>query len=291
MGIPIPGELIFLLNQPPSHGPLILFYIYPPTHQYQYCPSLNQHSPVFQFQQCCWSHLVGWTAILCNHVGWGNQWPITQIPQSDDRWWQPAINKETTKFTRFLSSLHPLCLCHSFHADFFFFFFLRNIIYVCTFYHFLPLKWCTEDGWGPGDARSHGISSHGIDLVIMKYSSFSTRRVNSLGPGDAKRWQRYGSTLDQVMACCLTAPSHYLNQCRLISEIQWHSSEDNFTIDTSDINRMAWQWAETLVEIRGSLADIRGTTKLGCRWNFLKHEFNRPVCLEAHHYLLAHLSQ
>ena len=120
MGIPIPGELIFLLNQPPSHGPLILFYIYPPTHQYQYCPSLNQHSPVFQFQQCCWSHLVGWRAILCNHVGWGNQWPITQIPQSDDQWWQPAINKETTRFTRFLSSLHPLCLCHSFHADFFF---------------------------------------------------------------------------------------------------------------------------------------------------------------------------
>ena len=27
------------------------------------------------------------------------------------------------------------------------------------------------------------------------------------------------------------------------------------------VNRMAWQWAETLVEIRGTLADIRGTTK------------------------------
>ena len=26
-------------------------------------------------------------------------------------------------------------------------------------------------------------------------------------------------------------------------------------------NRMAWQWAETLVEIRGTLVDIRGTTK------------------------------
>ena len=26
-------------------------------------------------------------------------------------------------------------------------------------------------------------------------------------------------------------------------------------------NRMAWQWAQTLVEIRGTLADIRGTTK------------------------------
>ena len=56
-------------------------------------------------------------------------------------------------------------------------------------------------------------------------------------------------------------------------------------------NRMAWQWAETLVEIRGNLADIRGTTKLRCRCHFPKHGFNRPVCLEAHHYLLAHLSQ
>ena len=56
-------------------------------------------------------------------------------------------------------------------------------------------------------------------------------------------------------------------------------------------NRMAWQWAETLVEIRGTLADIRGTTKLGWTWNFPKHEFNKPVCLEAHHYSLAHLSQ
>ena len=28
-------------------------------------------------------------------------------------------------------------------------------------------------------------------------------------------------------------------------------------------SRMAWQWAKTLVEIRGTLADIRGTTKLG----------------------------
>ena len=27
---------------------------------------------------------------------------------------------------------------------------------------------------------------------------------------------RYGSTLAQVMACCLMAPSHYLNQCWLI---------------------------------------------------------------------------
>ena len=41
--------------------------------------------------------------------------------------------------------------------------------------------------------------------------------VNSLGPSDAIWWHRSGSTLTQVMACCLTAPSHYLNQCWLIT--------------------------------------------------------------------------
>ena len=39
------------------------------------------------------------------------------------------------------------------------------------------------------------------------------------------------------MACCLTAPSHYLNQCWLIiSKVEWHSSKGNFTRDTSAMN-------------------------------------------------------
>ena len=40
--------------------------------------------------------------------------------------------------------------------------------------------------------------------------------VNSLWPSDTIWRHKSGSTLDQVMACCLTAPSHYLNQCWLI---------------------------------------------------------------------------
>ena len=36
---------------------------------------------------------------------------------------------------------------------------------------------------------------------------------NSLWPSDAIWRQRTMSTLAQVMSCCLTAPSHYLNQC------------------------------------------------------------------------------
>ena len=37
--------------------------------------------------------------------------------------------------------------------------------------------------------------------------------VNSLWPSDTIWQHRYMSTLAQVMACCLKAPSHYTNQC------------------------------------------------------------------------------
>ena len=50
--------------------------------------------------------------------------------------------------------------------------------------------------------------------------------LNSLWPSDAIRRQGTESTLAEVLACCLTAPSHYLNQCWLIiSKVLWHSSK------------------------------------------------------------------
>ena len=55
-----------------------------------------------------------------------------------------------------------------------------------------------------------------------------------LRPSEAIWRHGSGSTWAQVMACCLTAPSHYLNQCWLIiSKVKWHSSEGNFIRDTS----------------------------------------------------------
>ena len=61
--------------------------------------------------------------------------------------------------------------------------------------------------------------------------------LNSLRPSDAIWRHRSGSTLAQVMACCLMEPSHYLNQYWLIiTNIQFHSSDGNFTRDTSAIN-------------------------------------------------------
>ena len=48
-------------------------------------------------------------------------------------------------------------------------------------------------------------------------------------PSDTIWQHRCGPKLDQAMACCLTAPSHYLNQCWLmIRKVRWHSPKGNF---------------------------------------------------------------
>ena len=63
--------------------------------------------------------------------------------------------------------------------------------------------------------------------------------VNSLWPGDAIWQHRSVSMLAQVMACCLTATSWYLNYGWLIiSKFQWHSSDSKLTIDASAINHL-----------------------------------------------------
>ena len=72
-----------------------------------------------------------------------------------------------------------------------------------------------------------------ISEFICKFIPF----FNSLWPSDTIWRHKSGSTLAQVMACCLAAPSHYLNQCWLIiSKVQWYSSECNVTRDTSAIS-------------------------------------------------------
>ena len=74
--------------------------------------------------------------------------------------------------------------------------------------------------------------------VCLQYQR--VRMINSLRPSDTICGHRAGSTLAQVMACCLTAPSHYLNQYWLIviPKIFWHSCDGNFTVNVPDI--YAW---------------------------------------------------
>ena len=56
---------------------------------------------------------------------------------------------------------------------------------------------------------------------------------NSFWPSDAIWRYRSWSTWDLIMACCLMAPSHYLNLVKWywlsISKALWHSPESNFT--------------------------------------------------------------
>ena len=52
--------------------------------------------------------------------------------------------------------------------------------------------------------------------------------LNTLCPSDAIWWHRYRSTLVQVVARCLTAPTHYLNQCLLI--------------DNRALSNKLWSW-------------------------------------------------
>ena len=54
--------------------------------------------------------------------------------------------------------------------------------------------------------------------------------------GDTTWRHRSWSTLVQVMACCLTAPNHYLNQCwPIISWVLWHACEGYFTGNAQDM--------------------------------------------------------
>ena len=59
---------------------------------------------------------------------------------------------------------------------------------------------------------------------------------NALWSSNTIWWHGTGSTLVQIMACCLSAPNHYLNQCWLIiSEALRHSLEGIFMRNAPDI--------------------------------------------------------
>ena len=75
------------------------------------------------------------------------------------------------------------------------------------------------------------------DFIFSVMLNMFIMTFNSLRPSDTIWRQRTGSTLAQVVACCLTTPSHYMNQCWLIiTKVLWLSYEGNFARDASIIN-------------------------------------------------------
>ena len=84
------------------------------------------------------------------------------------------------------------------------------------------LSWVSYGVSGVSNLQKTIGSRRGALLLVTSISPFK-----SLGPSDIIWHWRSWSTLFQVIACCLMAPCHYLNQCWLIiSKVLWHSSED-----------------------------------------------------------------
>ena len=66
---------------------------------------------------------------------------------------------------------------------------------------------------GPRTDKFRGVC---FDTDVTLIFLYSRTDINTWWPSYAIRQHESGSTLAQVMACCLTAPSHNLNQCWLI---------------------------------------------------------------------------
>ena len=74
--------------------------------------------------------------------------------------------------------------------------------------------------------RYHHNHGRWFATGILRVYATTDAIILSLWPNDAIWRHGTRSTLAQVMACCLTAPSHYLNQCWLIlSKVQKYSLE------------------------------------------------------------------
>ena len=98
-------------------------------------------------------------------------------------------------------------------------------------------------------------------------------------------WHKFGSTLVQVMACHLTAPSHYLNQWWLfINEACWHFIESNFTeIVLKITHHKHWQSDWKLV-FENAASCPRGKWNLGSgSWfnvNVLSYQYRNLDCAD-----------
>ena len=82
---------------------------------------------------------------------------------------------------------------------------------------------------------TEGFKAASKDLRDLQHQ-FNYQTFDLSWPSGAIWHHRSWSTLVQVVACCLMAPSHYLNQCWLsTSDVFWQSQEVNFTGNAEDI--------------------------------------------------------
>ena len=84
---------------------------------------------------------------------------------------------------------------------------------------------------------SHNLPSQVSYEVCCEHFRENWQCFNSLWPSDAIRWHRCGSTLAQVMAGCLTAPSHYLNQCQTCQPLRILRNHYAFRVSNTPLRK------------------------------------------------------
>ena len=96
-----------------------------------------------------------------------------------------------------------------------------------------PVHWCIHVAPGADELiiKWSTEGCHPISLFICNDRTWVNSTMlakilqdNSLWLIDAVWYQRTWSTMVQIMACCLIAPSHYLNQCQLTCPYAIHHS-------------------------------------------------------------------
>ena len=125
---------------------------------------------------------------------------LLMISQHWSRYWLGAVMKQTVTWASYVLNLcrHIASLCSNGSM-------CNPLLYIFSWSKVPPFK------------------------VIHLFQIFSDGYRNASWPSDAIWRQWSWTTLAQVMACCLTAPSHYLNQCWLIIRgVLWHTSESSF---------------------------------------------------------------
>ena len=135
------------------------------------------------------------------------------------------------------------------HHNFFFFFYIEHL----SAPHEVHL-FGRGDGRWDGPFYSPGVAGFLVDIhlevlvvpqetatflvhCIPGWVTLRQQQLNNNNNTFNSLWPRSGSTLAQVMACCLMAPSHYQNRCWLIiTKVLLHSSNGNFTSSVTKIN-------------------------------------------------------
>ena len=90
--------------------------------------------------------------------------------------------------------------------------------------------------------------------------------------------------LVQVMACCLKAPSHYLNQCWLIiTKVQWCSSEGNFARDITAISYLNWLEKFFFLRVYRNLPRANELNSWALSVKLLSGECHRTITAPSHY--------